>query len=265
MDIDFAQGRAWLETATDSGEEPEVKAWVDSLLDGTVFEVDGKRFVEWQSSGQVQWSHSLQKTSSPRTLAVQHDSGEVAVCIHRFAAPRSGAFIFWTVRDLQPAMKLQLTAAYSTAWINHQWQAWLDFVEQHKLPADQMVRSTESLRRQKAKYQQQDFKEHSMQEYTCSTCCILALLCRWSLTLHGSGRQGAAGVLASLIENYLPRDGLFCYLGKLTEEPAGLQHTWPASVQASTYRLEVVNRMVYIEPIIEAVPELKAALKRLMP
>lgn len=98
-----------------------------------------------------------------------------------------------------------------------------------------------------------------MREYSASTLMVLALLTRWSITLKVESRSSAAALLGGMVKLLGP-SRMFVYLHP---GDIAITSTLPGSLESSTLMLEINSGLVSLDPVLESVPNLKSALRRI--
>ena len=85
----------------------------------------------------------------------------------------------------QDKLCLKVTKDTYTRWVVKNWAAWTQWLLGIGVPATHMVRSRLSV-------DKGEREEFSLPGFACSTAALLALLCRWEVTLAGEGAKAAA-------------------------------------------------------------------------
>ena len=85
----------------------------------------------------------------------------------------------------QDKLGLKVTKDTYTRWVVKNWVAWTQWLLGIGVPATHMVRSRLSV-------DKGEREEFSLPGFACSTAALLALLCRWEVTLAGEEAKAAA-------------------------------------------------------------------------
>eukprot|EP00974_Lingulodinium_polyedra_P008903 853123-Lingulodinium_polyedra.AAC.1 len=140
------EGSAYISELCEEEEEQQQSGepqWLLHVLPKRgAFEEGGKIYIRDFEKEKTCWLEDWQKQLQPRTVQLQLGGQDKAMAVHGLASPVAGAFLLWTVRDVQAALELELAPGYSSSWIGHQWSSWLAMAADCKLPAAQLVRSS---------------------------------------------------------------------------------------------------------------------------
>ena len=257
---DDEDGRAYL--AGGDGDDDEAQ-WVDDKLGpGSVcFQTEDNGPMYINTHGGARWLHQLQKTfDDVRTVAL-HGAQEHAIAVYASGAPRQGARLYWTARDVQHSLALQLSSSYATSWVAHQFDTWLEWASTVGLSSEHFVRSDASHTQHDRMGKRPREAGSTLFEFPVSIAALVALLSRWSSTLKGGNRAQAMTFLSKLMVQGIPSVDMKLKVRRASAAIA--EHVWPASVSDDAIDLVVRGgRALDIAPLLPLVPDLKSAMRR---
>ena len=238
--------------------------WADEIMDehSQLFKNAEGRVYQQSSDGTTSWLDGLRKTYTSRTSKIDFSGCERAVLLSRMEATRSGACLFWQLRDIQNCLSLVLTRRYEARWISNTWDSWKQWAtEVARFPStEQFIRSHEShTNRLKAKKEVEDC---SMMEYSVSTSVLLILLCKWSIDLKKKAKAESSRFLKAIVQT-----GVIAGEHRFDlPSPDGIvdaSSTWPSPDQ-SAFSGYVHDCKIFMNTeVVAAIPDLQAELRRI--
>lgn len=245
-------------------EDPRTSIWVHEILQNGAFkdEETNDLYVEINNGGgqaTTKWLDEMQECAEWRTLTF----GTIDVAAKRYMTPRAGGqWCFLTVRDLLEGVDTsQWTTKYRDDFIANNWARWEAMAADIQASTEHMERSGKSTATRQRMAGQTDVTESS-KEWMISAYFGLALMCRWAVQLSANARASIPGLLKSMITAAFPDATyyIFIALGDLD-----FGSTLPVSVAASDLRLSLVHGLLDCEPLLEWLPDLRAAFKKTHP
>ena len=115
--------------------------------------------------------------------------------------------LFCITRLAQEFLPIEGSTEYTSTWVSSNWDRWCAFLSDAAFPASSMIISTKA-QKARARLRAREGSDTSprpfeVNEFTCSTLALVALLTRWSTVLKGDGRSTARTFLDAFVAQCL--------------------------------------------------------------
>ena len=260
--ISFASEGSGFVSADDDTQDA---TWVDQFLKLNAWRSGGDIYIA-DENGNQQWQDVLLSSHSFKTLTLQRGPqlGGLAILTYRFGTwhGSAGTRFALQVRDLVPSLELgDRSTEYQVSWVSTNWSSWQQFLEESRFqPSLHMIRNIESSKRQQQHGNPVVQQRAALPEYTISSLAMMALCCRWAVTLNKSSQLAAVTLLGLFLRHILSAGTSYMFL----QASADFSSTciWPSSLKDSKMRLMVVDGIASVAGFADFAPELMQGLRR---